>query len=112
MLEARVDGIDGVFDNHLVWIESGSGFIPVNNELPMYSTCFWQTDRDLTMFRSYEKTRYRYYYREGNRCISYVGFQEAIEVIPANTLIRLSLTRKFNFNGNNGFWLQLSGWYD
>lgn len=103
--------IDVVFDNLLSWIPSGSGFIPTDNELPDYSTCFWQTDKDLVRQDEFAKVKYKYSASNGIRKLAYVGFQEPVELIPANAIVRLSLTRKFKSNSNDGFWLQLSGWY-
>ena len=39
--------------------------------------------------------------------LPFVGEQALVDEIPAGTLLRLSLSRWFN----DGFWLQLSGWF-
>ena len=43
----------------------------------------------------------------------YVGFEEAVETIPAGTLVRVSLARWWDTNGTteDRCSLQLSGWY-
>ena len=69
----------------------------------MYSTCFWQIDKDLVRQDEFGKVKYKYSASNGIRKSAYVGFQEPIEIIPANTIVRLSLTRKFKSNGNDGF---------
>ena len=45
--------------------------------------------------------------------IPFVGFQSPIGLIPANTLVRVSLARWWaNNNDEERCYLQLSGWYD
>lgn len=50
----------------------------------------------------------------GWRSIKFKGFEEPVDVIPAGTLLRVSLARWVSFNEGEEpkCWLQLSGWYD
>jgi hypothetical protein len=62
----------------------------------------------------YEKVRYGYPKTTNWRSLPYVGFEEAAEIIPAGTLVRVSLARWWDTNGTTEerCSLQLSGWYD
>ncbi|MFH1320564.1 MAG: hypothetical protein ABII90_07920 [Bacteroidota bacterium] len=58
-----------------------------------------------------DKVRYSYPIRWRN--ISYVGFQNPVDKIPAGTLVRISLARWWSPNEDEErCYLQLSGWYD
>lgn len=108
--------IDVLFDGLLDWTESGSGFIPFEEEMPGQSVGFWITDKDLIRVNLKNKIRYRFPNGRNFRNITYVGHQEAEEKIPAGTLLRVSLSRIFppdgsNFDTPRGYYLQLSGWY-
>ena len=75
---------------------------------------FWISDKNLTKSIYFNKPRYNYKYIDGWKSLPYVGFDEAIDIIPAGTLIRVSLARWWNTNGTTETRcsLQLSGWYD
>lgn len=105
---------DVLFDGILQWTDSGSGYISEEGEIPNHSVGFWIPDRNLTKRIFYEKVRYNYPKTNGWRSLPYVGFENAIETIPANTLVRVSLARWWDTNGTteNRCSLQLSGWYD
>jgi hypothetical protein len=104
---------DVLFDNMLKWTDNGSGYIN-KSALPAHSVGFWIADKDLEKTIYYDKPRYRYRSSKGWRSIPYVGFDEPIEVIPAGTLIRVSLARWWDTKGTTDFRcpLQISGWYD
>lgn len=106
--------IDVLFDGMLQWTNGGSGYISENTEIPVNSVGFWIPDRDLTKRISYKKTRYNYIHNDGWRSLPYVGYSDPISVIPAGTLVRVSLARWWNRRGEteNRCSLQLSGWYD
>lgn len=105
---------DVLFDGILQWTDSGSGYVSEEGEVPNHSVGFWIPDRNLTKRIFYEKVRYNYPKTNGWRSLPYVGFENAIETIPANTLVRVSLARWWDTNGTteNRCSLQLSGWYD
>ncbi len=92
--------------------------------VPDYSTTFWRpdnplayrTEEDLYGMR-YNMDRLRIFYEytnENGRCtLPFVGFQEPISIIPAHTLIRISLARWWRKNNSTEerCYAQLSGWY-
>ena len=100
--------IENLYDSLLSWTPNGSGYIDYHHNPPIKSVGFWISDNDLRRYESFETNRYRY---NMNRNLKFVGFQDPIDVIPAGTIIRVSLTRNFKTNGTEGCWLQLSGWY-
>ena len=79
------------------------------NKIPSFSTQFWITDKDLV----YCNLLKPHYYSYGDIKIKFVGFQNPITIIPAGTLIRLSLANWWNGDGSgeDRCYLQLSGWY-
>jgi hypothetical protein len=105
---------DVLFDGLLQWTDSGSGYVPENGIIPNKSVGFWIPDRELTKKIFYEKVRYNYPKITNWRSLPYVGFEEAVEIIPAGTLVRVSLARWWDTNGTTEerCSLQLSGWYD
>lgn len=103
-----------LFDNKIKWTANGSGYVS-KEDIPNHSVGFWISDRDLIKSNYYDKVRYGYRSTDGTwKNITYVGFEEAINVIPAGTLIRVSLARWWDANGSTELRcsLQLSGWYD
>lgn len=105
---------DILFDGKLNWTNSGSGYINKENGICENSVGFWISDRDLTKRIFYEKTRYNYPNINGWRSLPYVGYGTEVDIIPAGTLIRISLARWWDTNGTTEerCSLQLSGWYD
>jgi hypothetical protein len=104
---------DVLFDKLIQWTNSGSGYIDKNGGVPNHSVGFWVSDRDLKR-KDYQGIRYQYPSNVGWRSIKFKGFDEPVAIIPAGTLIRVSLARWHSFNENEEpkCWLQLSGWYD
>ena len=104
---------DSLFDSLIQWTPNGSGFIDGDGGIPNHSVGFWISDRDLRR-RDYNGIRYQYPQSEDWRSLKFKGFQEPVDIIPAGTLIRVSLARwvTLNKNENQKCWLQLSGWYD
>lgn len=105
---------DVLFDGLLQWTNSGSGYISENTHLPNNSVGFWIPSCDLTKRIFYDKVRYNFPNTDTWRSLPYVGFEEAVDRIPAGTLVRVSLARWWDTNGTteNRCSLQLSGWYD
>lgn len=109
--------INNIFGGLLQWTDSGTGYIPVNGQLPTQSVGFWISDRDLIRAEFNQKVRYRYPNGNNYRNISYVGYQETIDTIPAGTILRVSFSRVFPPDNSpiatpKGYYLQLSGWYE
>ncbi len=105
---------DILFDGKLLWTDGGSGYISENGEIPDNSVGFWISDKNLKKRIAFEKVRYNYPIENGWRSLPFVGFEEPVEIIPAGTLIRVSLARWWDTNGKteDRCSLQLSGWYD
>jgi hypothetical protein len=118
---------DVVFDKKIKWTKSGSGYID-EDDIPESSVGFWITDKPLTRKDFGGHVRYSYppiirttplgiiLGGRGWRNITYVGFQEPVDVIPAGTLCRVSLARWWRPDDadeeiGERCYLQLSGWY-
>jgi len=100
-----------LFDGKIQWTSSGSGYISETGEIPDNSVGFWIPDQDLPRKDYNKKVRYSYPLRWRN--ISYVGYQNPVDKIPANSLVRVSLARWWSPNEDEErCYLQLSGWYD
>lgn len=77
--------------------------------IPNYSVCFWRPNAPL--YKSEFMGKVRYHFNRNN--ISYVGFQEPVNVIPAGTLLRMSLANWWTPDDGieKRCYLQLSGWF-
>jgi len=103
--------IEQVFYGKLQWTNWGKGYINQQNCDIEHSVGFWLSDKDITL----EGDSYRYVTDSGeNRYVKYKGLVEPPTLIPANTLIRLSLAKWWDANGDEEerCYMQLSGWYD
>lgn len=99
-----------IFDGCIQWTGAGSGFISETGNIPNNSVGFWMPNTDLTRNDYNEKVRYQI--SGTNRKITFVGFQNPVQVIPAGTLLRISLARWWSPNEDEErCYLQLSGWY-
>ena len=111
-----VGGPSVLYQGLLRFTPSGSGYISREVGIPGCSTGYWIPDRPLRRFTTAQnKTRYRYESNSSPVCITYVGFQPSIDVIPAGTLVRVSLARWWapeNSEVEERCYLQLSGWYN
>lgn len=110
-----VGGIGSVFDGFVQTADSGRLYIG-RQRVPTYSTQFWRPDRDLRLALA-DAGSFRYLYRAGNtNCfLSYVGVARAKAVLPAGTLVRLSLARWWPCDvpeKDQKCYLQVSGWFD
>jgi hypothetical protein len=100
-----------LFDGALRASSGGSAYV-TGYRLPTCSVGFWRPGVDLELDDS-EGLRYFAPFGDRTIRIAYVGVSDAVRVIPAGFLVRVSLARWFS-PGNDGFeacWLQLSGWY-
>lgn len=102
-----------IFNGKLGWTGSGVGYIENKENLPDNSVGFWISDIDL----KFDGTHYLYdsdNFFDPTKKIKFVGFQSIIDVIPAGTLIRISLARWWkpeDSEMSERCYLQLSGWY-
>lgn len=107
--------INNIFDGTLLWTGSGSGYLSEKiNNYPSHSVGFWKSDKPLTMDNDEH-----YVYPTGNysqkRKFKYKGIPKALDVIPADTLLRVSLAKWWKASDSDlekRCYLQLSGWYD
>lgn len=98
--------VGGLFDGHLGTTSNGSCYISGRSEVPNYSTGFWLPDVNLRFESNY------YWY--GPYRLKYVGFDDPTPLIPAGTLVRVSLARWWapaDATVEERCYLQLSGWY-
>ena len=106
-------GIDEVFEGLLGFTGSGNGYISRARGVPDYSTCYWVSDEDMILRD--DGKHYDYPGNYSNKGMSYVGEPAAIPVIPAGTLVRLSLARWWKPQDVDDLeercYLQLSGWF-
>ncbi|MGN8226728.1 dual OB domain-containing protein [Gracilimonas sp. BCB1] len=115
-------GPDKLFDGELQWTGKGTGYINDEDALD-FSTGFWISDKDLEKYENKGNGRYQYVisrinyggkdYVNQRRIFKYVGHDAAIDLVPAGTLLRVSLARWWDTNGltEERCYLQLSGWY-
>ncbi|MSP12083.1 MAG: DNA helicase RecQ [Chloroflexi bacterium] len=82
--------------------------------IPPFSTMFWRPDRPLQRDSSGKRLRYRYPTPDGGCTLTFVGFQEPVEMIPAGTLLRVSLSHWWrppdHPEEEEHCYVQLSGW--
>ncbi len=94
---------------------SGSLYIAVDGDTLAYSTMFWRSDQPLTRDTEGRRIRYRYPTENGGCTLTFVGFQEPLETIPAGTLLRLSLAHRWRPedqpDAEERHYAQLSGWF-
>ncbi|MDM8532751.1 hypothetical protein QUF63_16440 [Anaerolineales bacterium HSG25] len=104
---------NNLFESLIRFTKSGSGYVSQIAGLPTQSVGFWRTDKPLYKFMNdYDKRRYRS--NDYPLKITYVGTDTPTEVIPADTLLRVSLARWWkpdNSKVEPRCYLQLSGWY-
>ncbi len=86
-----IGGPEQLYDGLVQATSSGVLHIAERSGVPPYSTLFWRPDQPLTRVQDSKRLRYRYPTPDGGRTLTFVGFQEPIEVIPAGALVRVSL---------------------
>ncbi len=101
-------GIETIFEGKLRRSTFATYISP--KDIPQFSVCFWRPNAPLIKSGFLGKTKYWF---SGSYAINYVGFQEPIEVIPAGTLLRMSLANWWSPDDitEKRCYLQLSGWF-
>ena len=101
-------GIETIFEGKLRRSTFATYISP--EDIPQFSVCFWRPNAPLIKSGFLGKTKYWF---GGNYAINYVGFHEPIEVIPAGTLLRMSLANWWSPDDitEKRCYLQLSGWF-
>lgn len=110
-------GPEALFDG-LLTLQRTKAYLAPNNPIPPCSTGFWIPNEKLTLTTLYRK-KYYYQYRseqqarEETLLLSYVGFIQPIAEIPAQTLLRVSLSRWWSPDEDTEkrCYVQLSGWF-
>ena len=106
---------DRLFDGRLQVSPSGALYIAERTGLPGASTLFWTPDQPLALDFEGKRIRYRYPTPDGGRTLTFVGFQEPMAIIPAGTLLRVSLAHWWRPREKPDDELrcygQLSGWF-
>ncbi len=95
--------------------DAGSLYIAERSGLPSHSTMFWRPDQPLQRECEGRRIRYRYPTADGGRTLVYVGFQDSPLLIPAGTLLRVSLAHWWRPEASTDelrCYVQLSGWFD
>ncbi len=94
---------------------NGSLYISTGDDVPNYSTTFWRPDQPLIRDTEGRRIRYRYATENGSCTLTFVGFQEPVETIPAGTLLRVSLAHRWRPkdepDAEERHYAQLSGWF-
>jgi len=114
-MPALTGGPDTLFDGRVQSSPSGALYVAERTGLPSRSTMFWVPDQPLRLDCEGKRIRYRYPTDDGGRTLTFVGFQEPLDVIPAGTLLRVSLAHWWRPRDKPDeelrCYVQLSGWF-
>jgi ATP-dependent DNA helicase RecQ len=114
-LPPRCGGPEVLYEGLTQAIHSGPLYIAEQSGIPPYSTMFWRPDQPLQRDEESKRIRYRYPTADGGRTLTFVGFQEPLLTIPANTLLRVSLAHWWRPQDKPDVplrcFVQLSGWF-
>lgn len=102
-------GLDCIFEGKLRRSTYATYISP--EAVPQHSVCFWRPNEPLIKSVFLGKSRYWF---GGCHAISFVGFQEPVDLIPAGTLLRMSLANWWSPDDitEKRCYLQLSGWFN
>ena len=116
LMPPKAGGREALYEGLTQATRAGVLYIAERTGVPPYSTQFWRPDRPLYRDEDAKRIRYRYPTEDGGFTLTFVGFQEPVEVIPAGTLLRVSMSRwwrpKEKPDGELRCYIQLSGWFD
>lgn len=101
-----------LFSGCVQFPQSGAAYIGPE-QVPDHSVCFWEIDHPLEYTNAFNKHRYRYYDGTRNTYLPYVGTGAQVDLLPAGSLVRVSLARWWAppDQVDEHCYLQLSGWY-
>ena len=115
LMPAKIGDPTVLYEGLLQSTGSGALYIAKQSGVPPYSTTFWRPDRPLIRDTEGKRVRYRYPTENGGYTLTFVGFQEPLEVIPAGTLLRVSLAHWWHPEdtpeAEECCYAQLSGWF-
>ena len=106
----------GLYEGLLQATDDGTLYVTEKSGIPLYSTTFWRPDLSLERDTEGRRIHYRYPTENGGCTFTYVGFEDRpLEVIPKDTLLRISLARpwrpKDRPNDELRCHAQISGWF-
>jgi ATP-dependent DNA helicase RecQ len=108
-------GPDGLYEGLVQVGPTGALYVAERTGVPACSTVFWRPDWPLERADEGKRIRYRYVGPDDSRTLVFVGFQEPVEIIPAGTLVRVSLAHWWRPEQDNHTelrcYVQLSGWF-
>ncbi len=111
----KTGGVDLLYEGLTQAAATGALYIASRTGIPPYSTLFWRPDQPLQRDEAGKRIRYRYPTPGGGRTLTFVGFQEPIEVIPAGALVRVSLAHWWRPGDDEAAelrcYVQISGWF-
>ncbi len=111
----RCGGPETLYDGLLQSSPTGALYISRESGVPTRSTLFWIPDQPLTIDTDGKRIRYRYPTSHGGCTLTFVGFQEPVERIPAGMLLRVSLAHWWRPaerpEDELRCYAQLSGWF-
>jgi len=109
-------GPEALYDGLLQATGHGALYVAERSGVPATSTLFWRPDRPLRRDTSGKRIHYRYQTDDGGRSLTFVGFKEPVEEIPAGTLVRVSLAHWWRAperpEEEARCYVQLSGWIE
>jgi ATP-dependent DNA helicase RecQ len=107
-------GAATLFEGLAHHVPGGPLYIARQSGIPSFSTVFWQPDPPLKLDLRGKRLRYLYPSVEGGCTLTFVGFQDPLEKIPAGTLLRVSLAHWWRPedrpDAEMRCYVQLSGW--
>ena len=115
LMPAKIGDPTVLYEGLLQSTGSGALYIAKQSGVPLYSTTFWRPEQSLNRDTAGKRVRYRYPTENGDYTFTFVGFQEPLEVIPAGTLLRVSLAHWWRPEDTpeveEKCYAQLSGWF-
>ena len=104
-----------LYEGLLRTTRNGALYVRVGSDVPSYSTVFWRPDQPLERDTDEKRIRYRYPTDNGGCTLTFVGFQEPLEIIPENMLLRVSLSHRWRPQDRPDLeerhYVQISGWF-
>jgi ATP-dependent DNA helicase RecQ len=111
----KIGGPELLFEGLTQTVSHSALYIAERAGVPPFSTTFWRPDQPLTRVDDGKRIRYHYPTPDGGCTLVFVGFQEPVELIPAGTLLRVSLAhwwrRPDATDSELRCYVQLSGWF-